>query len=1768
MSIVGTFSPPQQEDVNSIYSLYLPAIIKQQNAIAKHWSSNKIMKMVTMMITVYNEVHNQFNLIESHYDFSLNELTKWCKGILMYKGDDKDALRLFQDRLVDENHRIQFEDILRDQLKMQWNKGNLLQDCKEHVFVPAPKFVASPQASLLGKQSVEEWIALVKKGVTQYEREGDALDVLVIPELGQLTAKVAKALVEPGGNVLLIGVAGVGRKPSVKIISALLSVKFVAPIFSNCSQFNNDLKMAIHHAAVEGEDTFLLLEDSTLNDKKIIDTVKSLAACLKDEASRENYEGTLTDFFSERIKKRLHMVICIESNNSKFSELLTNCPALYTHCNVIWTSEWSKDTLESIPKMLIESANKSNINKPNVDLVKGFFELHGTISHNIAIPSRFISFVKTYIEIFSDKVNIISKRQSKLQAGVTKLTDAKNVVDELKLKAKEQQEKLSQKQEKANAALDMISSTMKNANTQKHEMENLKQHTEKESVYLAKRKKEIEEELSEVKPLIEAARTAVGNIKAESLSEIRSLRAPPDVIRDILEGVLRLMGTQDTSWNSMKNFLSKRGVKEDIRSFDASRITVENRDAVSRLLANRKDSFDPKNAKRASVAAAPLAAWVTANVRYSSVLENIKPLEKEQNKLKHNLAAAEMQLNELSSGLTDVDATVAKLKNQLSTYTKEAAEIEINLNAAQETLNSAEGLINKLNDEYERWKIQLKEFSDELHQLPTNCLLASAFITYLSQESEDNRILILEKWLQVLGVNKFSLEEFLSSEREQLQWQSEGLPADQLSLQNAIIILNMNMTPLFLDPSSIASDWIKTHLKSKTVEVISQDSPKFSTVFELAVRFGKALIIEEIETISPTLLPILRKQFVDQVDYHSDFKLILSCRNSKLQLPADLAAVVNVVNFTTTHAGLSEQLLMSAIKQDSPELETRRKELLRQREELQEKQYNLQNQLLEDLANASGDILQNKNLMVSLNETKASSSAIATALIESEGLHQKLQEEYNVYKDVSSFSSALYFAIEEFSTTNVLYSLSVPAFIRLFLKSLPQLKDADQSFGFLERSLIQAVYSYMSRAIFKADRLKFALHLCHKILPREIPNDEWNFFLGNSLVGKTDKAQSVPEWVPESLARNVGVLQSALPSLYGRLQLEKESAWRGFFERNDCEANFPAHCDLSEFQKVIVVQVLRRNRLYSAMRQCAQRLMSLQSLNPEIILFSSIYNETFVGEPILLVTAPGTDPSVEIRELAFDKMDKDQYVEIAMGEGQESKTLAALAEAATQGHWLVLKNLHLVTSWLPILCQNMKSVELHNSFRLWLITEPHPMFSSVLARSSLKIAYEVPQGIKNNILRTYTSWGASYVEKLNPTGSRLFFILSCIHALLQERRTYIPQGWSKAYEFNDTDFSTAIRLTVELMQSPNVQIQWNYLTGVCSDSVYGGRIENIQDLGILDSYLSQNFVDEALTHRWRPLGMANSLPSYSNFQDYLNAINQLSDRDLPSYFGLPANIQQAWEKTTSSEIISHLRNLNFDKRISLNQAQDFIRIPTPSPIIQKSLMENFISEEYCYAVIVVKKIHKSFSILNKLAKGGVLIDAKYFEVANELLLYQTPKIWQKLWKGPQEPTKYLKTVMYKTSKIAAWKESSLETVFERPINLSSLFHPATFLSVFKQDFARRKNIAMDDLMLKTSWRHVMGDGIITITNLLIEGALFEGSNITDCLDNSDSINMAPDCHLSWITKGSKSEEEKAIKIPLYDTNNREDILAYLEVANNFKENNKWIQAGVAFYITF
>ena len=47
---------------------------------------------------------------------------------------------------------------------------------------------------------------------------------------------------------------------------------------------------------------------------------------------------------------------------------------------------------------------------------------------------------------------------------------------------------------------------------------------------------------------------------------------------------------------------------------------------------------------------------------------------------------------------------------------------------------------------------------------------------------------------------------------------------------------------------------------------------------------------------------------------------------------------------------------------------------------------------------------------------------------------------------------------------------------------------------------------------------------------------------------------------------------------------------------------------------------------------------------------------------------------------------------------------------------------------------------------------------------------------------------------------QLLFILSWFHALIQERRTYIPQGWVKYYEFSYGDLKAGETLLADILK--------------------------------------------------------------------------------------------------------------------------------------------------------------------------------------------------------------------------------------------------------------------------------------------------------------------------------------------------------------------------------
>ena len=94
--------------------------------------------------------------------------------------------------------------------------------------------------------------------------------------------------------------------------------------------------------------------------------------------------------------------------------------------------------------------------------------------------------------------------------------------------------------------------------------------------------------------------------------------------------------------------------------------------------------------------------------------------------------------------------------------------------------------------------------------------------------------------------------------------------------------------------------------------------------------------------------------------------------------------------------------------------------------------------------------------------------------------------------------------------------------------------------------------------------------------------------------------------------------------------------------------------------------------------------------------------------------------------------------------------------------------------------------------------EINPKVPTTLLRASHVFVFEPPSGIKASLLRSYTSTiNEQRSNKVPVERSRLHFLVAWFNAVVQERLRYTPIGWSKFYEFNESDQRCALECVDE-----------------------------------------------------------------------------------------------------------------------------------------------------------------------------------------------------------------------------------------------------------------------------------------------------------------------------------------------------------------------------------
>jgi len=172
----------------------------------------------------------------------------------------------------------------------------------------------------------------------------------------------------------------------------------------------------------------------------------------------------------------------------------------------------------------------------------------------------------------------------------------------------------------------------------------------------------------------------------------------------------------------------------------------------------------------------------------------------------------------------------------------------------------------------------------------------------------------------------FKLDTFLTHEVEVSRWASEGLPGDELSVQNGILTEAASRWPLCIDPQMQAVLWIKEKEKKNPFDILTFNMGDYIKRLEMAIKFGKSVLFEAIdEEIDPMIDPVLEKNITKEagvnmlvlgdskIDYHDDFRMFMTTKIGNPNYTPEIFGKTMIINFSVTMLGLRDQLLNEVV---------------------------------------------------------------------------------------------------------------------------------------------------------------------------------------------------------------------------------------------------------------------------------------------------------------------------------------------------------------------------------------------------------------------------------------------------------------------------------------------------------------------------------------------------------------------------------------------------------------------------------------------------------------------------------------------------------------------------------------------------------------------------------------------------------------------------------------------------------------------------------------
>ncbi|KAG9288876.1 hypothetical protein G9A89_001252 [Geosiphon pyriformis] len=1463
---------------------------------------------------------------------------------------------------------------------------------------------------------------------------------------------------------------------------------------------------------------------------------------------------------------------------------------------------------------------------------QSLYEINAKLSkrqgrYNYVTPRHYLDFINHYVRLFNEKREDLEEQQRHLNIGLEKLRDTVIKVEELRKSLAIKKTQLEAKSSEANEKLQKMVADQGDAETKKLSSQEIQIALKKQTEEIDERREVVLRDLANAEPAVQEAQRSVQGIKRQQLTEVRSMANPPEPVKLAMTSVCQLLGRPSENWRAVQGAIRGEDFIASIVNFDTDkRMTREVREKMKNDYLS-KPSYNYEIVNRASKACGPLVKWVIAQVNFSEILDRVGPLRNEVADLQKQQENTKMKAVTIDKMIKDLEASIARYTDEYAQLISQTQSIKNEMEQVKSKVDRSLTLLDSLSSEKERWESGSQAFETQMGTIVGDVLLSAAFLAYGGYFDQQYREILLNKWTShLVNANisfkqELALTEYLSTADDRLSWHAKSLPADDLCTENAIMLKRFNRYPLIIDPSGQASTFLMNEYKDRKLTVTSFLDDSFIKNLESALRFGNPLLIQDVEHLDAIINPILNKELRrtggrvlirlggQDIDFSPAFTLFLTTRDPSVNFPPDICSRVTFVNFTVTRSSLQSQCLNQVLKVERPDTDKRRTDLIKLQGEFKLKLRHLEKSLLQALNESKGNILDDAKVLDTLETLKKEAAEVTRKVEETDTVMQEVEQVTGEYTPLAQACSSVFFVMEQLNLLHHFYQFSLEYFYEIFeyiLHENPNLKnitDNNERLQVLTRDLFNVTFHRVSRALLHEDYITFALLLTQIRLrggSHQIDEVEYDFLLNGGDVVPGTKVMAHELGLPSDLFdadQAARIKEYTTLSCFSNLKSEiirNPEDWYQFVQADAAEKHVPVCWDaklspaVTQLRKLLLVKCFRPDRLQPATAAFIATVFDPGFINQTELDFKGmVIGEIQPSTPISLCSVPGYDASYRVDNLVAEV--NARCTSVAMG-SQEGFNLAdqAIASATKNGSWVLLKNVHLAPSWLGQLEKKLHSMKAHNNFRLFLTMETNPKVPVNLLRLSRVLMFEPPPGIKANLQDSLKGIAPSRLTKGPSERVRLYFLLAWLHAIVQERLRYVPLGWTKIYEFNDSDQDFSMNtidawLDQVAQNRTNIspdKIPWDALRTLITTSGYGGRIDNEFDKRVLESFVNSLFTSEAYDLDYALVesedGNTLTIPEGTEMKDFLKWVNNLPDREPPAWLGLPGNAERVLATTQGLAMLVKVRkmkSLSDDEEVAYSQesgpgtsgvsaqpawmralvssVDNWLQIlPKTIPKMKKTASSikdplfRFFDRENQIGSSLLAKIQHDLHDIKQVCEGELKQTNHLRMLLNCLTKGIIPDHWRR-YKIPQNVSLNhwiadLKSRLQQLENIT--KESNYQEI---QVWLGGLFMPEAYITATRQAVAQKNVWSLEDLKLEVDINKSDDPNGFVVSGLKLEGAKWEDEQLQLTSAPSTKLELT---QIRWVLKhGVVAVKSDDVILPVYLNSDRSELLFVISV---------------------